>query len=135
MPQTPTHNLAYLPAATDQDATGQEDHNASAFQASVAAVDVRDGGTGLILELTDGSRMRLDAALLWQSCPSAAGRRRRLDGRDVPPAGIAVTKVTPIGRYAVNIGFSDGHDRGIYPWQMLLELSRRPTTDDFIVPR
>ena len=34
----------------------------------------------------------------------------------------AVTAVAPIGDYAINIAFSDGHARGIYPWSYLLEL-------------
>jgi prepilin-type processing-associated H-X9-DG protein len=33
-----------------------------------------------------------------------------------------ITTIEPIGGYAVNIAFSDGHARGIYPWVLLKEL-------------
>lgn len=29
----------------------------------------------------------------------------------------------PVGHYALNLVFSDGHDRGIYPWVWLRELA------------
>ena len=28
-----------------------------------------------------------------------------------------------VGSYAINIAFSDGHDRGIYPWAYLREIA------------
>jgi DUF971 family protein len=44
-----------------------------------------------------------------------------------PVAGkrdVAITGVTPIGRYAVRIKFDDGHDTGLYSWDALYELGR-----------
>src|SRR5258708_1096562 len=49
--------------------------------------------------------------------------RARIDG--VFPerfGGIAIVQVSPIGGYAINLAFSDGHARGIYPWAYLLDL-------------
>ena len=37
--------------------------------------------------------------------------------------GIAIIEVSPIGDYAINLGFSDGHVRGIYPWAYLFGLN------------
>lgn len=56
-----------------------------------------------------------------------------MDGlhHNVDPA-LRLTKMNLIGRYAVNLGFSDGHDRGVYPWSLLAEIAARPTIDDFI---
>jgi DUF971 family protein len=89
-----------------------------------------DDGRALLLGWQQG---RLDAALLWAECPSARQRRRRLEGDALnPPHGLAIVRVTPVGRYAVNIAFSDGHDRGIYPWSLLEELARRRRVEDFI---
>ncbi|MBB5048841.1 prepilin-type processing-associated H-X9-DG protein [Rhodopseudomonas rhenobacensis] len=77
------------------------------------------------LELTmEGQRLELSAGRLRAACKCAHCLRARIDG--VFPAqfdGIAITTVAPIGGYAVNIGFSDGHVRGIYPWAYLLQLS------------
>ncbi len=56
-----------------------------------------------------------------------------MDGlhHNVDPA-LRLTSMNLIGRYAVNLGFSDGHDRGVYPWSLLAQLAARPTIDDFI---
>ncbi len=37
--------------------------------------------------------------------------------------GIAVTNVEPMGGYAVHLAFSDGHNRGIFPWSYLRALA------------
>lgn len=50
-----------------------------------------------------------------------------------PAENLKIVRVEPIGRYGVNIAFSDGHDRGIYPWVFLENLASRPAVDDFII--
>ena len=76
------------------------------------------------LDLTmQGATVRLPAARLRAACRCAHCIRARIDG--VFPHGfdgIAITVVAPVGDYAINIAFSDGHARGIYPWQLLLGL-------------
>jgi len=78
----------------------------------------------LDLTMAQGERLQLSAGRLRAACKCAHCLRARIDG--VFPAqfdGIAITTVAPIGGYALNIGFSDGHARGIYPWAYLLQLS------------
>jgi DUF971 family protein len=36
---------------------------------------------------------------------------------------VAITKLEPIGHYAVRLAFDDGHDSGLYSWQYLRALS------------
>lgn len=97
-------------------------------------VTLEDGGALLALVSADGRRLSIEARTLWAHCPSALRRRRRMDGFDLlAPPGIAVRSATPIGNYALNIGFSDGHDRGVYPWALLLQLARLPKADDFLL--
>jgi prepilin-type processing-associated H-X9-DG protein len=43
-----------------------------------------------------------------------------------PPADLTITGLASVGRYAVNLAFSDGHARGIYPWAYLRELAGLP---------
>jgi prepilin-type processing-associated H-X9-DG protein len=76
------------------------------------------------LELTvGGGLIRLPAQRLRAACKCAHCTRARIDGVFAQCFdGIAITAVAPIGDYAVNIAFSDGHARGIYPWSLLLEL-------------
>lgn len=38
-------------------------------------------------------------------------------------ADIAIAAIHPVAAYALNIAFSDGHDRGIFPWAFLRELA------------
>jgi prepilin-type processing-associated H-X9-DG protein len=76
----------------------------------------------LELTMADGT-VRLPAERLRAACRCAHCLRARIDGVFATAFdGIAITQVAPIGDYAINIAFSDGHARGIYPWSMLLEL-------------
>jgi len=38
---------------------------------------------------------------------------------------VTVKEVTPVGNYAYKIGFSDGHDTGIYTLDYLYEIGQR----------
>ena len=75
----------------------------------------------------DGTRTdELSAAVLRSNCRSSLARRARLDGTDLAVCDdITIADVRPIGLYAVNITFSDGHDRGIYPWAYLRSIADR----------
>lgn len=37
---------------------------------------------------------------------------------------IGVTRIEPVGRYAVKLVFSDGHDTGLFSWDVLDRLAR-----------
>jgi DUF971 family protein len=77
----------------------------------------------LLLRWPDGDAA-LGAATLRTACRCAGCRAAALNGYPhVPDAGIRLTDAVPIGRYALQLVFSDGHERGIYPWPLLRELS------------
>lgn len=67
---------------------------------------------------SDGGRARLDYQALRRLCPCAACRAGRAEAGDAP---VAVNALLPVGTYGVQIVFSDGHDRGIFPWPYLRE--------------
>ena len=77
----------------------------------------------LSLAMEDGSRFDLAAEQLRMFCKCAHCSRAHLDGRfpDRFP-GIAIIGVTNLG-YGLNISFSDGHNRGIYPTNYLRSLA------------
>jgi len=78
----------------------------------------------LELTMTEGATIRLTAGRLRSACRCAHCTRARIDG--VFPEkfdGIAIVQVSPVGDYAINLAFSDGHARGIYPWPLLLGLN------------
>jgi prepilin-type processing-associated H-X9-DG protein len=91
--------------------------------AAPTQITVSDHLDFLDLTMVDGETIRLPAARLRAACKCAHCIRARIDGA-FPASfdGIAITVVAPIGDYAINIAFSDGHARGIYPWQLLLGL-------------
>lgn len=77
----------------------------------------------LSITAPDGRQIALPAERLRLACKCAHCRRAQLDDRFASSfPGIAIVAVTDLG-YGVNIAFSDGHDRGIYPKSYLAELA------------
>ena len=78
-----------------------------------------------VLELgfDDGATEEISHAALRAGCRcSGCTAAHRAGAPAAPAAGIALERIAPVGVYGVQLTFSDGHDRGIYPWQLLLEL-------------
>ncbi|MBI5868323.1 MAG: DUF971 domain-containing protein, partial [candidate division Zixibacteria bacterium] len=69
------------------------------------------------------------ARQLRHSCP-CAGCVEEMTGRvmvtdsDVPE-DVHPLSIHAVGRYAIQIDWSDGHNTGIYTWERLHELARR----------
>ena len=74
----------------------------------------------------DGSRFSLPAEYLRVASPSAEVQGHAPGQRKVVPGkrGVAITAVEPVGRYAVRLVFDDGHDTGLYSWDVLHALGR-----------
>src|SRR5689334_11914221 len=89
------------------------------------AMEVRVTGERQTLEISweGGNWSRYRAGQLRQACRCAECMRARIDGAFAPPEAVAIAKVDPIGSYAINVQFSDGHSRGIYPWSYLREIA------------
>ncbi|MBR0963883.1 DUF971 domain-containing protein [Bradyrhizobium diazoefficiens] len=79
----------------------------------------------LLVRTTQDDALSLRAEQLRLACKCAHCTRARFDGRfpDAFP-GIAITEIGDLG-YGLNISFSDGHNRGIYPKPYLLSLAGR----------
>jgi len=79
----------------------------------------------LVVRTTQDDEVRIAAEQLRLSCKCAHCTRARFDDR-FPEAfpGIAITEIGDLG-YGLNISFSDGHNRGIYPKPYLLSLAGR----------
>lgn len=98
-------------------------------------IEVVNLGDRLDITLVDGRRRSLDAPTLWVECPSAGGRRRRIDGTHLDvPSGLRITEVTEAGVYGLHVAFSADVRGGVYPWPMLVDLCLRPQVADFITP-
>lgn len=81
-----------------------------------------------VLEIAwpDGSRQRLSNALLRAHCRCADCSSVRLrSGTELSvPLHLRIIEIRPVGTYAVQFIFSDGHERGIFPWSFLKTLGQ-----------
>lgn len=76
----------------------------------------------LLVSWPDGIVQMLSARLLRSMSKSAASERARLtEDEQEFAADLTIDSVETVGTYAVNIQFSDGYNRGIYPWAMIRE--------------
>jgi DUF971 family protein len=80
----------------------------------------------LHIAFDDGAAFDIPFELLRVESPSAENKGH---GSAKPPPvtgkqNVGVTRTEPVGRYAVRIVFDDGHDTGLYSWDLLYELGR-----------
>ena len=81
------------------------------------------------LELTfdDGKTFQLPCEFLRVYSPSAEVRGHG-PGQETLQAGkknVEIKAVEPVGNYAVQLAFSDGHNTGIYSWDILYDYGVR----------
>jgi DUF971 family protein len=91
------------------------------------------GGT-LALVWGDGVEVTLPLAVLRRNCPCASCRDNREKAASgglliLPPdfanASPVITELQPVGRYALQPHWKDGHSTGIYTYEYLRELCDR----------
>jgi len=89
-----------------------------------------DNDGQLLVRWDDGKESRFAPRWLRARCPCAecveewSGRRVVGDAQvrdDIRPRGMH-----QVGRYAMQIEWSDGHNSGIYSWEYLLKLRHEP---------
>jgi len=84
-----------------------------------------------ILELTwpDSRVDRLLYRLLRSECPCATCRNEWTGERMLDPASIRpdlkVESMQPVGTYAIQLGWNDGHSSGLFSWETLRDLGDR----------
>ena len=90
------------------------------------SITVHEQSRALEMAFSDGTHFRIPFELMRVYSPSAEvmghgpGQEVLQTGkRDVTLVGLA-----PVGNYAIQPSFSDGHDSGIYTWAYLYELGR-----------
>ncbi|HQR03513.1 MAG: DUF971 domain-containing protein [Proteobacteria bacterium] len=78
------------------------------------------------LAFDNGERFDLSYEYLRVFSPSAEVRGHG-PGQEVLQTGkrnVAITATEPVGNYALRLIFSDGHDSGLYSWDILYRLGR-----------
>ena len=103
--------------------------NPNASGTDVWPVEIRLAKSKTLLDVSfdNGKRFSLSAELLRVESPSAEVQGHG-PGQKVTPAGkrnILIESIEPVGNYAIRIGFSDGHNTGIFSWNTLYDFGLR----------
>jgi DUF971 family protein len=89
----------------------------------------RRGANQLLIEWSDGEQRLYSAGELRDACPCATCREK--SEKPAPAATmlpviplseaqpLSILGMQPVGNYAYSIAFSDGHDTGIYSFELL----------------
>jgi DUF971 family protein len=93
-------------------------------------IKLREGGRSLTITFESGAQYDISAELLRVESPSAEVKGHG-PGQETLQWGkrdVAVTKLEPVGNYAIRPTFSDGHSSGIFTWIYLAELGQNQET-------
>ena len=88
---------------------------------------VKEQGRRLEVVYDDGVTAALSAERLRVNSPSAEvqghspSQRKEVKGKE----NVRIVELKPIGNYAIQIVFDDGHDTGLFTWDYLRELAER----------
>ena len=94
-------------------------------------VAMRREGDGLRIEWSDGSSTHATWRYLRKNCPCATCNEERakppdpfrvLSPQEAAAGPPSPTSMKPLGHYAYQITWNDGHDTGIYPIELLRRL-------------
>ncbi|BDM63052.1 hypothetical protein NFHSH190041_05040 [Shewanella sp. NFH-SH190041] len=91
-------------------------------QPQVSALKLKKKSRQLDISFTDGQQFTLSCEFLRVYSPSA-----EVHGHGKPvlvshKKNVNISAIEPVGNYAVKIIFDDGHDTGLYSWQLLHQL-------------
>ena len=90
-------------------------------------IKLNKGSRSLELTWPDGHHVELSCELLRVYSPSAEVKGHG-PGQEVLQVGkknVTITELKPVGNYALQLVFDDGHDTGIYSYDYLLELGEK----------
>jgi len=91
------------------------------------ALTLAKGGHVLTVEFDDNQSFALSSEYLRVMTGSAEDRGHGSGPRPPIPGmrAVAIVAVKPVGAYAVRLTFDDGHDTGLYSWDVLHDLGVR----------
>lgn len=78
----------------------------------------------LALTWADGLAVRLKGPYLRAACRCAECEQARRHAPHAMPKTARLTALQPVGDKGLQLVFTDGHGRGIYPWRFLRQLAQ-----------
>lgn len=101
------------------------EHSAQTTQLQVSRLHYHRQSRTLDITFSDGTLAGFSAEFLRVFSPSAEvrghGKPKLVSNKKL----VSISKLQPVGHYAVKLVFDDGHDSGIYSWQYLKQLSEQ----------
>ncbi len=88
----------------------------------------RNGPTSLVIEWDDGHRSEHTLSVLRTYCPCAACKTDAEEHESsnllpvLKPGKNELQSITPVGSYALQFSWKDGHQTGIYTYEYLRQL-------------
>ena len=97
------------------------------YEYGLLKLDAIQSGDKLHICFDNGDRVELSAELLRVESPSAEVQGHGPGQKQTPrdKQDVTITKITAVGSYAVRLTFSDGHDTGIFSWDLLHDYGQR----------
>lgn len=105
---------------------------------AVTPVALRREGDGLTIEWNDGRKTHASWRTIRTACPCASCQEERakppdpfrvLKPNEVSAGPLAPVAMKPVGHYAYQITWNDGHSTGIYTLAALRQLGAEDPTD------
>lgn len=89
----------------------------------------RHGAHDIEIEWDNDRTFVYPSRFLRLECPCASCRHEITGERLIQDGMLPIltypTKIDPVGRYAVQISWSDNHSTGIYTWELLWDLGQK----------
>jgi len=95
-----------------------------AIMPSLTNIKVRQGSRRIEFSFDNGDVFNLTFEFLRVHSPSAEVKGHG-PGQEILQTGkqcVGIKAINPVGHYAMQIDFDDGHDSGLYSWNYLYEL-------------
>lgn len=91
---------------------------------SVTAIKYQRQQRTLQVSFNHGAQVEFSAEFLRVHSPSAEvqGHSKEQQVLVTNKIDVGISKITPVGNYAIRIEFSDGHDTGLFSWNYLEHL-------------
>ena len=87
-------------------------------------ITFKKGEAGITITWKNGANSIISGSELRRYCACSECRARKVVGINLINVSSELVEVSLMGRNALNVKFSDGHERGIYPWPYLYAISQ-----------
>jgi len=126
------------PGGNELSAPHVDDQAARAYSAAMHPADIQHVGEELAVRWDDGSESYIRLEDLRRACPCAGcqgerdvlGQLHKGPSRPLTPASFRLQQLVPVGGYAVQPVWGDGHNTGLFTFDYLFGLAHPPTPGD-----